>query len=285
MIYTNLNLKKILFKDFDFMSYLSDSKIPQLLSINLDTYGDPRSKKISDPLYSVNPNINLAYEPEIDDLVRLHWLITTRRVTTILEFGIGKSTIIFNDAIEKNLKRDKQFVSKNLRRNNLYECHTIDNYKKWINEVKKKNNLKRVRYHKSNLKMGTFQGRACTYYNPLPNICPDFIYLDGPDQFSPVGKINGLTTNHKDRMPMAADILVFEHFLTPGTLIVTDGRTANARFLKNNFQRDWCYYHDSENDQHYFELLEEPLGVYNFRQIEFCLGHSYFTRLKKAKFI
>ena len=29
---------------------------------------------------------------------------------------------------------------------------------------------------------------------------------------------------------MAADILSIEHFLHPGTLIVIDGRTANARF-------------------------------------------------------
>ena len=35
---------------------------------------------------------------------------------------------------------------------------------------------------------------------------------------------------------MSADILVFEHFLQPGTLIVVDGRAANARFLKTNLE-------------------------------------------------
>ena len=87
---------------------------------------------------------------------------------------------------------------------------------------------------------------------------------------------------------MSADILSIEHFLVPGTLIVTDGRTANARFLKTNLQRDWYYCHDQEADQHYFELVEEPLGIYNKRQIDFCLGLSYFDRLsemKKAKAI
>ena len=59
--------------------------------------------------------------------------------------------------------------------------------------------------------MGTFNGRACTYYDPLPNLCPDLIYLDGPDQFSASGDARGVSTNHKDRMPMSADILVFEH--------------------------------------------------------------------------
>ena len=75
---------------------------------------------------------------------------------------------------------------------------------------------------------------------------------------------------------MSADILTFEHFLLPGTLIVVDGRTANARFLKSNLQRDWQYSYIEEYDQHFFELKEAPLGVYNQKQIEFCLGDDYF---------
>ena len=80
---------------------------------------------------------------------------------------------------------------------------------------------------------------------------------------------------------MSADILAIEHFLLPGTLIIADGRTANARFLRANLQRDWLYYHDSQADQNYFELSEKPLGVYNERQINFCLGDSFFERLKE----
>ena len=53
-------------------------------------------------------------------------------------------------------------------------------------------------------------------------------------------------------MPMISDVLKFEHFLTPGTIIVTDGRTANARFLKANFQRNWSHIHKNKSDQHYF---------------------------------
>ena len=29
----------------------------------------------------------------------------------------------------------------------------------------------------------------CTYYDNLPNISPDLIYLDGPDQFSSIGSL------------------------------------------------------------------------------------------------
>lgn len=284
MIWENNDLKNILFKNFNHLDYISENNIAELVGVNLEDYGDPTIKQVKDPSQNVNPDLNVAFTPELDDLSKLHWLVISRHVTTILEFGLGKSTVIFNNALIKNKTTDEEFVAANLRRNNRYECHSIDNYEKWIEEVKNKNVLERVFYHKSSLIMGTFNGRACTYYDPLPNLCPDLIYLDGPDQFSPIGNIRGITTNHKDRMPMAADILVFEHFLTPGTLIVTDGRTANARFLKENLQRNWCYCHDAEADQHYFELLEEPLGIYNSRQINFCLGNDYFDRLVNAEF-
>ena len=123
------------------------------------------------------------------------------------------------------------------------------------------------------------------FYNNLPNICPELIYLDGPDLHSVEGNIRGISTKSEDRLPMAGDILAIEHFLLPGTLIVVDGRTANARFLKCNFQRDWIYCHDKKNDQHFFELCEEPLGNLNSLQIKHCLGKDYFKRLKSFKIV
>ena len=281
MIFEDNNLANILFDGLNITNYVQEQKIASLAGVDLQKYGDPSVKQTREPSYSVTADLAEAFSPELDDLCRLHWLVVTRRVTTILEFGLGKSTIIFNDALISNKSNYEDFIIRNLRRNNPFECHAVDSYEKWIDEVKNENNLERVRYHKAILKMGTFNDRACTYYEPLPNICPDFIYLDGPDQFSVKGDIRGITTDHKDRMPMAADILTFEHFLTPGTLIVTDGRTANARFIRSNLQRDWCYCHDADNDQHYFELLEPPLGIYNKRQIEFCLGDAYFSRLNR----
>ena len=34
-----------------------------------------------------------------------------------------------------------------------------------------------------NIEMTTFENRICTQYKKLPLCNPDFIYLDGPDQF------------------------------------------------------------------------------------------------------
>ena len=68
---------------------------------------------------------------------------------------------------------------------------------------------------------------------------------------------------------MANDILKIEYFLTPGTIIVVDGRAANAQFLKDHFKRNWLYEFDNENDQHIFYLDAPLLGKYNKLQIAF----------------
>ncbi|MDA9371460.1 hypothetical protein N9R49_04650, partial [Gammaproteobacteria bacterium] len=229
-------------------------------------------KLVVDPYFSVDPNNTTPFPPELDDLCRLHYLVRTRKVTTILEFGIGKSTYVLDDALKRNEMEFGPFVKENLRRSNPFELHSIDNYQEWIDSVKsqaKPSLSKSTFLHFCDLNIGTFNDRMCTFYEGLPNISPDFIYLDGPDQFSAKGSVRGLSTRHPDSMPMAADILTIEHFLVPGTLIVVDGRAANARFLKSNLQREWTYSYFPEYDQHFFELLEEPLGRYNKDFLDF----------------
>ena len=68
---------------------------------------------------------------------------------------------------------------------------------------------------------------------------------------------------------MNSDLLEIEPILLPGTIIVTDGRTANALFLKNNFQRNWKYYYDKKRDQHIFYLNDIPLGTHNEALLKF----------------
>ena len=281
MIFENKNLFNYLFYGLtDYKKYIKKHSLYKLIGIS---HLASIKKKIQKPNFSVDPNNVNPFPPEIDDLTRLHYLTTSRRVISILEFGIGKSTIIFNDALIKNKKKYKTFVNKNLRKKNQFECHSLDNQKAWIKKVKS-NKLSNIKFYFASLKMGTFNDRVCTFYKKIPNVTPDLIYLDGPDQFSPKGHIRGISTNHPDRLPMSGDILALEHFFYPGTLIVVDGRTANARFLKTNLQRDWIYCHNKNADQHFFELREEPLGVYNKMQIDFCLGYKFYARLKKSNF-
>ena len=70
-------------------------------------------------------------------------------------------------------------------------------------------------------------------------------------------------------MPMSCDILKIEYFLTPGTIIVSDGRSANSQFLIDNFKRKWLHYYDKKSDQHIFYLDAPALGVLNSRQLKF----------------
>ena len=268
---------------FDYNAYIRENSLNLLLGDN-SIVSDYSQKNIKSPTFSVDPNNTTPFPPEYDDLARLHYLVSHRKALTVLEFGVGKSTIVMGDALLKNKRSHTGQTRDVLRRINAYQIHSIDNYADYIEVVEnqipealRKEGICNLHY--SELEMGMFMDRACTYYSKIPNVCPDIIYLDGPDQFSPKGDVRGVSTNHQDRMPMAADILTIEHFLHPSTLIIVDGRTANARFLQCNLQRNWIHCYNAEWDQHFFELQETPLGVYNKRMINFCLGDSFYNRV------
>ena len=211
---------------------------------------------------SVNQmTINEPYIPELDDLYNLYHNVLINKRITILEFGSGWSTLIFSLALNELANKFSNEVKK-LRRNNPFELFVIENEKKYLditkNRILKFNKYLKIKkpvkinYIFSDVEMTTFKNRICTQYKKLPLCNPDFIYLDGPDQFKVKGDINGISTRHKDMMPMVCDILKFEYFYTPGTIIVCDGRAANAKFLKDHFERKWKYINDKKNDQYLF---------------------------------
>jgi hypothetical protein len=217
------------------------------------------------------------FKPELLDLYNLYQFITLNKRTTVIEFGTGYSTLIFHIALENNRKKYYEQIKK-LRRNNPFELFSIDDDKNWIKKIKKKittyqnKNLSKkskIHYHYSKVKMALYNGKLATEYKNLPICNPDFIYIDGPSQFAPSNKINGISTCHIDMMPMVCDVLKFEYFFTPGTIIVTDGRGANAMFLKDNFKRNWIYGYEESWDQHIFYLNDNPIGPYNKLQLQF----------------
>ncbi len=228
---------------------------------------------------SVDAEFTDPFAPNIHDLIRLHRLCLSRKVMTVLEFGCGYSSLIFAHAMMLNSQKHGEYVRENLRRHHFFEVHSVDDMADYITIASERTPEELspfANFHKSSVNMTQFNGKICTEYHELPNICPDLIYLDGPSQHAATGAINGITTAHPDRLPMSCDLLKIEHFLLPGTLIVVDGRAANARFLKSNFQRDWAYRHEAASDVHYFELQEASLGKYNQLQIEYCLGGKWF---------
>ena len=215
-----------------------------------------------------------AFAPNWDDLVRLHQIIRQRKSFTVLEFGVGYSTIIMADALSKN-QQDWENLgdAPKIRNRFMFKLFSVDASKKWIEEAKKKiptNLLPYVEFNYSPLSIGTFNGQLCHYYKKIPDIVPDFIYLDGPDPKDVKGKINGLSFQCDERTVMAGDLLLMESTFLPGTFIIVDGRTNNARFLANNFKRKYGIKWDKAGDVTTLELNEERLGRHN------VLGKDFF---------
>jgi len=216
------------------------------------------------------------YKPELRDLYNLYNYIILNKRITVLEFGSGWSSIVILLALHKLKGKYSKDVTR-LRRNNPFELFIVENERKFLklNQKKMRSFLKKhkinikVNYVFSDVQMTKFDGRIASEYKNLPLCNPDFIYIDGPDQFNIKGKVNGITIAHKDMMPMICDPLKFEYFYTPGTIILTDGRAANANFLRLHFKRKWKYINNKKTDQHIFYLNDKSLGKYNTRQLNF----------------
>jgi hypothetical protein len=209
------------------------------------------------------------YKPQLNDLYRLYQLITQNKRLCVLEFGCGWSSLIINKAILKNKKNLESKTSK-IRQFNKFKHFSVDNDKKFINITKNRiprNNISSFLY--SECKVTNVNNNFAFKFEKLPNICPDFIYIDGPDLFKVKGKLNNITFNNPDRIPILSDILFFEYQLLPGTIILFDGRTTNARFLKDNLKRKWKYIYDKKNDQNILFLDEKPIGIHNLNQLKF----------------
>ena len=217
-----------------------------------------------------------TYSPDLNDLYRLHRFIILNKRINVLEYGCGWSTLVIIHALKIN---EKNYLNKTagLRFKKKFSLTAVDNEKNFLRITKKRidNYFRKqkinISYFFSQNSMVYYNGRICTSFDSHPVVNPDFIYLDGPDQFNIKKKLNGMTISDYEMMPMSSDILKYENFLTPGTIILSDGRTANTRFLKNNFQRNWIYKEDKKNDQNLFFLNEPFLGKFNKDQLKFYI--------------
>lgn len=238
--------------------------------INFFEYSDYKWGAVN----SVNNKIKVPIHPEINDLVHLHKTIRKRKCFTILEFGVGYSTIIMADALCKNEEEWKKLPQKPEMRNRfMFQLFSVDASRYWIRKARKKipkNLTNRIHLKYSKVKIGTFNNQLCHFYKTLPNIVPDFIYLDGPGLNDVKGEINGLNFQCEERTIMSGDLLLMESTFLPGIFIIVDGRTNNARFLERNFTRNYKIKWDRKGDMTTFELKEERLGKYNL------LGSDFF---------
>ena len=224
---------------------------------------------INDP---ISKNIKKQYNPEIVDLARIYNFVKQEKPFTILEFGVGYSTIVMAQALYENYMSFDKNKQKKIRNSKMFQIYCVDSSKKWITNTSKKvpNHLKKIiKFNHSKVKTILYNGEVCHVYSKIPNINPEFIYLDGPHPLDPVGKINNISFSCKERTPISADICFLESTLLPGTNILVDGRTNNVRFLERNLKRKYQIKWDRHGDVTFLKLIEKRLGNLNKLGFEF----------------
>lgn len=168
------------------------------------------------------------------DLKNLYQEVTKRKPTCVLEFGVGFSSIAIAIALKEN--HSKGFDG---------HLFVIDPEKKWISNTSKKfpNELKKfVTFKYSECKLSFFRGQLVSLFDDLPNICPDFIYLDGPNPDSVNGDSRGLDFKTYNRPIISADITLYESTSPNNLFILVDGRYRNVNFLQNNLLYDYKFF-------------------------------------------
>lgn len=140
---------------------------------------------------------------------------------------------------------------------------SIETSFKWADVTRSKVNNLPVNIVITHAEVGLYDQQVCHFYYSLPDITPDFIYLDGPDPADVQGNVNGLTFR-PGRTVMAADPLLYESTLLPGFFMLIDGRGNNGRFLQRNLKRNYIIQYHPQADVTTFELDEVGLrGINN----------------------
>ena len=273
MEFTNEKINITYLKENDLLKYFSEQELKTIekkykyTDVYFGNNSFYREKNVDKPF--------IPYPIDVNDLVNLHKTILKRKVFTVMEFGLGYSTIIMADALLKHKKEyDKLTEKPHIRVNDMFKICSIDTNNLWIERFKE--NIKNFPEIKdiievvySDIHINTFNGRMCHFYDNLPTINPQMIYIDGPDTKDVKGNVNGFTFNNPDITVISGDPLLIEPILIPGTIIIFDGRKNNSYFLKNNLQRNWKYIKNKELDIDTFELIDESLGIYNTNMLEY----------------
>jgi hypothetical protein len=205
--------------------------------------------------------IGEPYKPDMDDLYFLYCTVRKSAAISVLEFGSGFSTLALALALYQN---KNSFADKyQIRHPNPFTLMSVDASAYWMDISMKRiqpNLVKLIRPIISTPNLTEYEGKFCSFYENLPFFVPDVIYLDGPDPNQVIGQINGFQSAETHGFPMSADVLRIEHHLWPQTMIITDGRRANAIMLQTSLKRNWQVFHDPYGDRTLFRLEESPLG-------------------------
>ena len=213
---------------------------------------------------------------DTDDLYYLYTLVRNSCAISVLEYGSGWSTLAFSRALSENKASFGEAYD--LEHPNRFEVLSVDASEDW--QTVAMNRLPNeycgvVTTCLATTRLINYSGQVASVFDGVPAFTPDVVYLDAPDPQQVRGQVLGTDAASMNEIPISADILLREFSLWPGSVIILDGRTSNARFLHKNFRRNWQWLHDPFGDRTVFRLDEPPLGWKS-------LSHTYF-RMRAAR--
>jgi len=161
--------------------------------------------------------------PSLPDLANIYNLIRQRKPKVVVELGIGFSTLVISAALRDN------FLNTGVR-GHLY---TVDAQKDWIENTKKKlpselGSFCTLNY--SSVSTYTIAGALCHRYDSLPDVSPNFIYVDGPEGTEVMGTESGIGFSN-GRSVVGADVILYETTSPLDFFVLVDGRWETCRFL------------------------------------------------------
>lgn len=227
-------------------------------------------------------SIGETYSWELDDLYFLYKRVRQTGATSVLEFGSGWSTLVLSLGLWEN--RSSMGNGWPARHPNPWAIMTVDVSSHWQQIA-----LERIPSEYASLivpviseceaQLGPNGGIFSNFTN-VPFFMPDLIYVDGPDPEQVKGEINGFSFVETHTLPMVGNLLQIENQLWPGTEVVFDGRTANARALSASLTRSWDYFFDPFGDRTLMRLDESSLGAVSVehQQLRMLLSGKSFRK-------
>ena len=246
--------------------YFYSQKLNELLGV--ESYSRPRTPGPNDTYLQEGAE---PFGPDCADLARLHAFITKRKVLTVLEFGSGLSTLVMAHALSQNHVKFADKINL-IRRQNPFHVYALEADRKYaaVTEEMCVRYNERVSVLPSDAYREDFRGMVAGRYNQVPSICPDLIYIDGPSPYSYLESDEEyLSFRSPDITNITTDLLKLEPCLLPGTVVVFDGMTNNARFNYRHLSRNWLRHEDTDMDVTILMLNEPPLGVHHRNQLDF----------------
>ena len=164
-----------------------------------------------------------AHPPDWSDLWFIYRMIRERKPRKILEFGSGCSTIIMAQALADNTSEGAPgFVysidAKPDPGKPDWGQVTIDSMPDELKHY--------CKISVTPVLLVEYEGKPVWRFQCLPDISPDFIYMDGP----------GLAHSHHK---VAIDVLTLEPKFGPGFRLLVDGRLKNCEFLEKYFKKNY----------------------------------------------